>query len=119
MYKSTMKVHVEGQGDIELYTIGFTAKALKKSVETLRAWERQRIIPRPMYYKGNPKKGGVRLYHPKEVDTMKSVLRKLGKQPKKEVIQKAMWAALKETRLEILNGSTETNGRKNNDDRST
>lgn len=119
MYKSTMKVHIKGQGDIELYTIGYTAKLLKKSVETLRAWERQRIIPRPMYYKGSSEKGGVRLYHPKEVETMRKVLRKLGKQPKKENIQREMWAALKETRLEIINGLTETNGRQDNHDGSS
>lgn len=98
MYKESMKVFVEGQGEIELYTIGYLAKNLKKSVETIRAWERQRVIPRPMY-----ERKGVRLYHTKEIETMKKVLRKLGKQPKKKDIQKAMWSALKETRLEIIN----------------
>lgn len=99
MYKNIMKVYVEGQGELELYTIGYTAKLLKKSVETIRAWERQKIIPTPMY-----KSGLVRLYHPMEVDTMRRVLRKLGKQPRKKDIKAAMYKELKATRREILYG---------------
>lgn len=83
--------------EIELYTIGHTAKILKKSVETLRAWERQKVIPRPMY-----KSKSVRLYHPKEVEVMKKVLKKFGGYARKEQVQKEMWAALKEARAEIL-----------------
>ena len=97
-----MNVVVEGQ-ELKLYTIGYTAKILKKSVETLRAWEREKVIPRPMYVRKR-----VRLYHPKEVETMKVVLRKCGKKASKADIKKAMWAALSQTRREILNGSNET-----------
>ena len=99
MYKKTMKVFVNGQ-EVELYTIGYTAKLLKKSVETIRAWERQKIIPKPMYKNKN-----VRLYHPKEVEAMRKVLRKLGKYARKDVVQKEMYAALREARQEILNGT--------------
>lgn len=91
-----MRVYVPNQGEIELYTIGYTAKTLKKSVETIRAWERQKVIPRPMYKNKN-----VRLYHPLEVEAMKKVLRKLGKNAKKADIQKAMWAALRDVRGQI------------------
>lgn len=84
---------------MELYTIGHLAKTLKKSVETIRAWERQKIIPRPMYLNKN-----VRLYHELEVEAMKKVVKKLGKYAKKEDIQREMWRALKEARKEILSG---------------
>lgn len=99
MYKATMRVFVHGQ-EMELYTIGHTAKLLKKSVETIRAWERQRVIPRPMF-----KSKTVRLYHPKEVEAMRKVIRKLGKYARKEDVQREMWSALKEVRLEILNAT--------------
>lgn len=98
MYKSTMRVIANGE-ELELYTIGHTAKLLKKSVETIRAWERQKVIPKPMY-----KSKQVRLYHPIEVEAMRKVIRKLGKHAKKEDMQKHMWAAIKEARQEILNG---------------
>lgn len=98
MYKGTMRVIVNNV-EVELYTIGHTAKILKKSVETLRAWERQKVIPRPMY-----KSKAVRLYHPIEVEAMRKVLKKLGRYARKEIVQKEMWAALREARLEILNG---------------
>lgn len=91
-----MRVIVDGK-EIELYTIGFTAKMLKKSVETLRAWERQKIIPPPMY-----KSKKVRLYHPREVEVMKKVLRRLGNYARKDKVQKEMWQALREVRQEIL-----------------
>lgn len=100
MYKGIMRVWVDGS-EIELYTIGHTAKILKKSVETIRAWERQKVIPKPMYKNKN-----VRLYHPMEVEAMKKVLRKLGKYAKKEDIKKEIYAALRITRLKILEPST-------------
>lgn len=96
-----MTVYVDGV-ELELYTIGYTAKLLKRSVETLRAWERQKIIPRPMYKNKN-----VRLYHPEEVEAMKKVLKRLGKYSKKDVIQREIWAALREVRLELLNGNAQ------------
>lgn len=99
MYKQTMRVYVDGK-ELELYTIGYTAKILKKSVETIRAWERQQVIPRPMYKNKN-----VRLYHPLEVETMRKVLKKLGKYARKDKVQKEMWTALRETRQEILHGT--------------
>lgn len=103
MYKKTMRVIANGE-EIELYTIGHTAKLLKKSVETIRAWERQKVIPKPMY-----KNKQVRLYHPLEVEAMRKVIRKLGKYAKKEDVQKNMWAAIKEARQEIINGPKEDN----------
>lgn len=102
MYKSKMKVIVNGR-EVELVTIGECARTLKKSVETIRAWERQKVIPQPMY-----KSKKIRLYHPKEVEAMKKVLRKVGKHARKDRIQKEMWTALKEVRKEILN-EQETN----------
>lgn len=90
-----MRVIVRGQ-EIEVYTIGETARLLKKSVETIRAWEREQIIPKPLY-----KKGKVRLYHPHEVDAMKKVLRKVGKHCRKETLQKEIWKAVKQARDEI------------------
>lgn len=100
-YKGVMKVVADGT-EMELYTIGHTAKILRKSVETIRAWERQKIIPRPMY-----KSGKVRLYHPIEVEAMRKVLRKLGRYAKKDKVQKEMWAALKAARYEIRNGKAQ------------
>lgn len=47
-------------------------------------------------------KNNVRLYHPKEVDAMRKVLRKYGKSARKDQLQKAMWAAITEVRKEIL-----------------
>lgn len=102
MYKGTMRVLVNNQ-EVELYTIGHTAKILRKSVETIRAWERQKVIPPPMYKNKN-----VRLYHPEEVEAMRKVLRKLGKYAKKELVQKEIWTALRETRRAILNGTNHT-----------
>lgn len=101
MYKKSMLVIANGQ-ELELYTIGHTAKLLKKSVETIRAWERQKIIPKPMY-----RNKQVRLYHPLEVEAMRKVIRRLGKYAKKEDVQKHMWIAIKEARQEILNVSGE------------
>lgn len=98
MYKPVMKVIVHGR-EQELYTIGEVARRLKKSVETIRAWERQQIIPKPLYKSKN-----VRLYHPDEVDVMKKVIRKLGKYAKKQDVQKEMWTALAAVRKEILSG---------------
>lgn len=109
MYKPTMTVYVEGQGEIEVYTIGYVAKLLKKSVETLRAWERQKVVPRPLY----KKKNGVRLYHPKEVLAMKKVLRKLGKNASKEDIRREMYATLRVVRKEILYGPEKTEEKQN------
>lgn len=100
-YKPVMRVFVDGK-EMELYTIGNVAKQLKRSVETLRAWERQKIIPRPMYKSGN-----VRLYHPKEVEVMKKVLKKLGRYARKERVQAEIWPALREVREEILHGTNE------------
>lgn len=98
MYKGSMRVIVNGQ-EVELYTIGHVAKILKKSVETVRAWERQKVIPRPMYKNKN-----VRLYHPIEVEAMRKVLKKLGRYARKEIVQREMWAALREARREIIDG---------------
>lgn len=103
MYKQTMTVIVDNK-EIELYTIGYTAKILKKSVETIRAWERQKVIPRPMYKNKN-----IRLYHPKEVEAMKKVLKKLGKYARKDKVQKEMWVALRDVRQEILHGTQDDN----------
>lgn len=103
MYKQTMTVIVDNK-EIELYTIGYTAKILKKSVETIRAWERQKVIPRPMYKNKN-----IRLYHPLEVEAMKKVLKKLGKYARKDKVQKEMWIALRDVRQEILNGPQDNN----------
>jgi DNA-binding transcriptional MerR regulator len=100
MYKETIKVYVDGQ-ELELYTIGKLAQLLKRSVETVRAWERSQTIPRPMYrYKNN-----VRLYHPLEVQVMKQVLKKLGKYAKREELKEAMWYSLSAVRKEILSGA--------------
>ena len=98
MYKETVKVYVDGQ-ELELYTIGKLAQLLKRSVETVRAWERNQTIPRPMYrYKNN-----VRLYHPLEVEVMQAVLKRLGKYAKKDELKAAMWHDLSAVRKEILN----------------
>lgn len=99
MYKDKVKVYVEGQ-ELELYTIGYVAKLLKRSVETLRAWEREKVIPRPMY-RG---KNNVRLYHPDEVAVMKKVLRKSDRIRWAE-LKVQMWQELAVVRKEILNGS--------------
>lgn len=96
MYKAKMVVHVYGK-EMELYTIGEVSKVIGKSVETVRAWEREKIIPRPLF-----RTGKVRLYHPDEAKTMKKVLKKLGRRPKKELIQKEMWKQLAPVRKEIL-----------------
>lgn len=103
MYKGSMRVVVNNE-EIELYTIGHVAKILRKSVETIRAWERQKVIPRAMFKSKN-----VRLYHPDEVEAMRKVIRKLGRYAKKELVQKEMWAALKEVRMEIRNGGNKDN----------
>lgn len=97
MYKATVKVYVDGQ-ELELYTIGHVAKLLKRSVETIRAWERDKTIPRPMYKWRN----NVRLYHPLEVDAMKAAIKKAGRNPKKENLRKFMWEMLAATRREII-----------------
>lgn len=99
MYKASVKVWVQGE-ETELYTIGHVAKLLKRSVETLRAWERDKTIPRPMYKWRN----GVRLYHPLEVEVMKKVIKKQGKYAKKDALRTAMWAELAVVRKEILGG---------------
>lgn len=104
MYKASVKVHVDGQGEIELYTIGHVAKLLKRSVETLRAWERDKTVPRPMYrYRNN-----VRLYHPREVEVMRLVLKKLGKYAKKEDLRTEMWKELATVRKDILGGEQQS-----------
>lgn len=100
MYRPKMKVWVHG-AEQELYTIGYVAKLLKRSVETLRSWERKQVIPKAMYKANN----GVRLYHPKEVDAMKKALRKTGnKYARGDDLKNAMWAALTEVREELVNG---------------
>lgn len=95
MYRSKMNVLVNGRR-VELYTIGYVAKQLKKSVETLRAWERQKIMPKPMY-----KHKQVRLYHELEIRALKKAIRKAGKHARKEKLQKEIWKAIKEARTEI------------------
>lgn len=102
MYKETMIVWVNGQ-EMELYTIGKAAKLLKRSVETVRGWERKKIIPRPMF----KHKNNVRLYHPLEVEALKKALKKLGKNPKRAEMQTLFWEVLQEARKEILNGPQE------------
>jgi DNA-binding transcriptional MerR regulator len=100
MYKQSIKVMVQGY-EMELYTIGHAAKLLNRSVETLRSWERQQVIPRPMFkYKNN-----VRLYHPKEVDAMKGILRK--KKLSREELKTQMWQTLQEVRKVILEHKNE------------
>lgn len=100
MYKKSIRVFVQGR-EMELYTIGHAAKLLNRSVETLRAWERGKVIPRPMFkYKNN-----VRLYHPLEVEGMKKVLRK--RKITKEELTKQMWESLAEIRKEILGNQSE------------
>ena len=95
MYKTSIRVVVQGR-EMELYTIGHTAKLLNRSVETIRAWERAQVIPKPMFkYKNN-----VRLYHPLEVDVMKKILRK--RKLQKEALKVAMWEGLAAIRKEIL-----------------
>lgn len=106
MYKARMKVVVANK-ELELLTIGEVSKTLGKSVETLRAWEREKITPKPLF-----KTGKVRLYHPDEVKTMKKVLRKIGKRARKTVVQKEMWAAIVPVQKEIkdfLDGKTSQN----------
>lgn len=93
-----MRVFVDGK-EMELYTIGHTAKILKKSVETIRSWERKKIIPKPMY-----KTKKVRLYHPLEIEAMRKAIRKAGKNPRMEDIQREMWKYIREARQEILHG---------------
>ena len=101
MYKDKITVYVEGE-ELELYTIGYVAKLLKKSVETVRAWERAKVIPRPMYRAKN----NVRLYHPKEVAVMKKILKKDNRSKWPE-LKADMWRELAIVRQEILNGSKE------------
>lgn len=98
MYKAIMTVVVNGK-QLQLYTIGKVAEITGKSVETIRAWERQKVIPTPLF-----KSKAVRLYHPREAETMQAVLKKLGKGAKKAKIQEEMWTALKPIRKEILDG---------------
>lgn len=95
-----MRVWVNGK-EQELYTIGHVAKLLKRSVETLRAWERDQTIPKPMFKFRN----NVRLYHPKEVEVMKGVLKKQGKYAYKDELRKAMWEKLATVRKEIIEQS--------------
>lgn len=95
MYRAKMNVIVNGKR-VELYTIGYVAKQLKKSVETLRAWERQKIMPKPMY-----KHKQVRLYHELEIKALKKAIRKAGKHARKEALQKEIWKEIKAARAEI------------------
>lgn len=100
------RVAVDGK-IVELYTVGYTAKLLNRSKETIRLWEKLKVIPRPMYKHKN-----VRLYHPIEVQYMKKALLKVNKQRKKEGritnadIKREMYAHLKIARQEILNGNS-------------
>lgn len=100
MYKNSLVTYVNGY-ELELYTIGYTAKLLRISTETIRAWERSHIMPRPMF----TYKNGVRLYHPKEVQAIAKVLRKKhfrGTYKKQEKLKQELWKALSEARQEIL-----------------
>lgn len=97
MYKAVMRVIVQNK-EFELYTIGKVSEVVGKSVETIRAWERQKVIPPPLF-----KSKRVRLYHPDEANTMKRVLKKLGKGAKKREIQEEMWKELSPVRKGILN----------------
>lgn len=95
MYKQSIRVMVNGY-EMELYTIGYAAKLLSRSVETLRAWERALIIPKPMFkYKNN-----VRLYHPLEVAAMKKILRK--KKLTRDELRTQLWEVLAAVRKDIL-----------------
>jgi DNA-binding transcriptional MerR regulator len=100
MYKPKMTVSVRGY-EIEMYTIGYTARLLRISTETIRAWERDGICPKPMF----TYKNGVRLYHPLEVEAIAKVLRKKhfrGTYAKKEKLKLNLWAELGSARKEIL-----------------
>lgn len=97
MYKDKLTVWVYGK-ETELYTIGYVARLLKRSVETVRAWERQGVIPKPMFKHRN----NVRLYHPDEVVAMKKVLKKMGPKANRVEMQKLMYEALSEVRTEII-----------------
>lgn len=99
MYKPVIRVIVNNR-ELELWTISTLARYLDRSVETIRYWERMKIIPPPMYKNKN-----VRLYHPKEAETMKKVVKKLGKYAKKEALQQEMWEALAACRREIRDES--------------
>lgn len=83
--------------EFELYTIGKVADMIGKSVETIRAWERHKVIPKPLF-----KSKKVRLYHPEEALAMRKVVKKLGKGAKKKDLQDEMWKALAPIRKEIL-----------------
>lgn len=95
MYRAKMTFLVNGKST-DLYTIGHVAKQLKKSVETLRAWERQKIMPKPMFMHKS-----VRLYHELEIKALKKAIKKAGKYARKEALQKEIWKELKKARTEI------------------
>lgn len=84
---------------MELITIGEVARALKRSVETIRAWERNGVIPRALFRGAN----GLRLYHPAEVECMKKILRKIGRYAKQDELKSIMWLEIIRTRKEFLN----------------
>src|SRR4051794_31270813 len=94
-----MRVWINGKEE-ELYTIGQLSKMIKRSIETIRVWEREQIIPKAMYKRNN-----IRLYHPLEVEAMKKVVRKQGRRSDKDELRKAMWDAIQTARREILNES--------------
>lgn len=97
MYNGRLRVWYKGY-ELELYTIGELAKAVKRSVETIRLWEKEKLIPKPMWKARNK----VRLYHPKEVAAMQRVLKKQGKYAHKDELKEAIWAELVDVRKEIL-----------------
>ena len=59
--------------EIELFTIGQVAQALNRSPQTLRAWERDHVIPNATYTKpganGDPR-GRRRLYSREQVEVI-------------------------------------------------
>ena len=60
-----MKSYEINGKDIGLYRIGEIAKAIKKSVKTLRRWEKLGLLPKPTY-----KSRGKRLYTKEQLETV-------------------------------------------------
>ena len=55
--------------EFTMYSIRFLAKSIRRSAWTLRRWERQQIIPKPVLKVGND----MRWYTPEEVDAYTAV----------------------------------------------
>ena len=100
IYKNKMVVSIQGY-QVEVFTIGYAAKTLRISTETIRSWERMGIMPKAMF----TYKNGVRLYHPLEIEAIAKVLRKKhfrGTFKKQEKLKQELWKELAAARKEVL-----------------